>query len=69
MLVFVASIINAFTEHYSKRKPGWFKGLMAAIERMSVLTSKDVEGKFKAPLQSKKPLDEIDRRVREALGR
>lgn len=56
VLVLVASVVNAFTEHHSKQ-PSWLKGIFAAIERLSVITSKGTPGVLKAPLTDKVPDD------------
>ena len=54
VLLIAVSLVNAFTEHHSQQ-PTWLRGIFAAIERLSVLSSKGASGTFKAPLSDKEP--------------
>lgn len=55
IVVLVASVVNAFTEHYSHHG-GVARALLAAVERLSFLSSNGVSGKLKLPLTSKPPV-------------
>lgn len=59
----IASVINAFTKHYSKHK-SIAKALLAVAERLSFLTSSGVKPLAKAPGTSKAP-DPIRERIEE----
>ena len=53
-VLLVLSVVNSLTEHYSKFN-GILRLVMAVIERLSVLASKETGRRFKAPGASVKP--------------
>lgn len=54
-LLAVINILNAVSEHYSKKKPGLARALLLIAELLSVLPSKGSEEKVKLPGVSKPP--------------